>query len=105
MVLVNVQIAARLDLEVESAMAGKQLQHVVEKADAGGNLVASAPVQVQPDADVGFCGLAVDARLGAPSCEPSCLGIGNEVPPGFCPIPCFDQFAPAFPVASSRRRV
>jgi ribosomal protein L12E/L44/L45/RPP1/RPP2 len=62
MMLVNIEIAARRNLEIESAMTGKQLEHVIEEANAGGNLVASAPVQVQPDADVSLCGLAVDFR-------------------------------------------
>ena len=42
-VLVHVEIALRLQLEVEAAVLGEQLQHVVEKADAGGDLVAALP--------------------------------------------------------------
>jgi hypothetical protein len=66
MVLVNLEIAARRNLKIESAMTGEQLEHVIEKVDAGGNLVASAPVQVQADVDVGLGGFAVDACLPRP---------------------------------------
>ena len=46
-VLVHVQVAACRDLQVETAVAGEKLEHVIEEANAGGNLVAPAAVQVQ----------------------------------------------------------
>ena len=36
-VLVHVEIAFGVQLQVEAAMLGEQLQHVVEEADAGGD--------------------------------------------------------------------
>ena len=57
---VDVKVAAGLDLEVEAAMAGEALQHVVEEADAGGDRRAAGPVQVQAHPDLGLLGVAGD---------------------------------------------
>jgi hypothetical protein len=42
-VAVDVQVALGLDLEVDQAVAGDLLEHVVEEADAGGELRAPVP--------------------------------------------------------------
>ena len=42
-VLVHVEIAVRLQREIERAVARHQLQHVIEEADPGGDLIPSAP--------------------------------------------------------------
>src|ERR1700761_4749742 len=47
MMLVHVQIAARRKLQIECAMFRKQLQHVVQEANPGRNLVTSAPFDAQ----------------------------------------------------------
>ncbi len=50
-VLVHVQIAVGVQLQIEAAVLGEQLQHVVEEADAGGDLVAAAAFDLQRAAD------------------------------------------------------
>ena len=56
----GLQVAGRLDLEVEEAVAGYQLQHVVEEAQAGGDGRLARAVEVEFDRDVGLPGLALD---------------------------------------------
>ena len=41
-VLIDVEIAFGVEFEIEAAVLGEQLQHVIEEADAGGDLVAAA---------------------------------------------------------------
>ena len=41
-VLVHVEVARGLERQVEAAVLGEQLQHVIEEADAGRDLVAAA---------------------------------------------------------------
>ena len=41
--LIHVQIAIGAQLQIEAAVFGEQLQHVVEEADAGRDLVPAAP--------------------------------------------------------------
>ena len=47
MVLVHVEIAVGVQLEVEAAVLGEQLQHVVEEADAGRDLVPAAAFDLE----------------------------------------------------------
>ena len=47
-------IAFGLNGQIEEAMLGQQLQHVVEKPDAGVDLALPAAVQRPFDANVGF---------------------------------------------------
>ena len=54
MVLVHVEIAARREFEIEAAVPRDLLEHVIEEADARGDLRLAAPVEIQPQADVGF---------------------------------------------------
>ena len=60
-VLVHLQVAAGGDGQVEGGVFGQQGQHVVEKADAGGDPRLADAVQQQFQFDVGFRRLAVDA--------------------------------------------
>jgi len=65
-VVVHVQIAVARHLQVEAAVLGEEVEHVVEEADAGVVLVGPRPVQRQADGDVGLAGRAADlggARL------------------------------------------
>ena len=55
---VDVQIAPRLDRQVQQTVAGKRLEHVVEEADPGFHLGLAGPVQVHPDVEIGLFGLA-----------------------------------------------
>ena len=61
-VLVHIQIAARSELEIETAVPCEEFQHVVEEADAGRDAVSPAPVEREPDVNVCFGGLAANGR-------------------------------------------
>jgi hypothetical protein len=52
------QIAAGGDVEVEQAMAPEGGQHVVEKADAGGNAGFPGAIEVEAEFYIGFGGFA-----------------------------------------------
>ena len=51
---VDVQVALGADLEVEHGVAGEAFQHVVEKADAGIDVVVAGAVEVERDHDLGL---------------------------------------------------
>ena len=40
-VLIDIEVAGRFQFQIEAAMVREQFQHVIEEADAGGDLVAS----------------------------------------------------------------
>src|SRR4029077_13196325 len=69
---VDVQIAHRMQRNVDQAVLGKLLQHVVEKPDAGRHLGSTAAVEFDPTADLGLLGVAFDRRHppGAPPLVP-----------------------------------
>src|SRR5437899_1481273 len=83
--LVDVQVAARFEFEVERAVPREELQHVVEKAHAGGDGVASAAIQAEPGADV---------RLGRRTAERRSTRLHARcvIPPYSLP-PAVDLFA------------
>ena len=65
-VAVDVQIALALHIQIDQAVARDLVQHVVEKADAGGQLRLARAVKVEADFDLGLGGVARDfggARL------------------------------------------
>lgn len=51
-------VAIAANVEIEKSMLGKQRQHMVEKADAGGNLAYSCSVDVKLERNLGFCSFA-----------------------------------------------
>ena len=55
-VLIDVEVAGGLECQVEAAVLGEELQHVVEEADAGGDLVAALAFDPERAADLGFLG-------------------------------------------------
>ena len=57
------QIAVGLELQIESAMMGKQLQHVVEETYAGGHLIAAASLDGQGQLNLRFLAHAVYGSL------------------------------------------
>src|SRR6266704_1347431 len=61
-VLVHVQVAAGDQFKIESTVAGKKLQHVVEEADARGDTRFAAAVEIQPDANIRLVRLAMNVR-------------------------------------------
>ena len=46
-VVVHLQIAGRFDREIHPAMACQQVEHVIEKADAGADLALPLAVEVE----------------------------------------------------------
>jgi division protein CdvB (Snf7/Vps24/ESCRT-III family) len=58
-----VQVALGLDRQVDHAVARDLVQHVVEEADAGGELGNAAAVEIEDDADLRFQGVARDVGL------------------------------------------
>ena len=62
MVLVDVEIAIAHQLKIESAMPREQLQHVIEEANAGGNLVSAATFDGQCECDARFGRVALESR-------------------------------------------
>jgi hypothetical protein len=59
-VLIDVEIALRRKFEVEGAMLREKLQHVIEEADAGGDLIAAPAFDAQFAADLRFFGIALE---------------------------------------------
>src|SRR5689334_7909036 len=57
--MVDVQVALGLDRYVDARVAGQEIEHVVEEADAGRNLRTALPVEVDFDLHVGFLGFAL----------------------------------------------
>src|SRR5919197_4155596 len=65
-VVVDLQVARRAEGQVEEAVLREQLEHVVQKRDAGLHLVAAAAVEGELETDVGLLGLPRDARAAYP---------------------------------------
>ena len=59
-VVVDMQVALGLDRDVDARMPRQQVEHMVEKADAGRDVGHAGAVEVDGDLDVGFLGLALD---------------------------------------------
>ena len=58
MVIVNVQIALAFNRQIKQSVAREQVEHVIEKADAGVDCARTAAVEIERDGDVGFFGFA-----------------------------------------------
>src|SRR5207249_72165 len=61
-VVVDVCVAAGLDRQVEEAVLGQQIQHVIKERDRRADLPLAGPVQDQPDLDPAFGGVPLDRR-------------------------------------------
>ena len=59
MVLIDMQIAIDLHRHVDQRMPGKLFDHVIQKTDAGGDIVSSRPVEIDLDEDPGFRSVAL----------------------------------------------
>jgi hypothetical protein len=49
---INVQIAFAFNLKVEQTVAGKQLEHVIEKADSGSDLRVASAIEIELNSDI-----------------------------------------------------
>lgn len=55
---VDVQVAGGVDVEVDQAVPGDLIEHVIEERHAGLEAGLAGAVQIQADADLGFGGAA-----------------------------------------------
>src|SRR3954464_11965280 len=62
MVLIDIEVPSRLDAQVEGAVAGDELEHVVEKTDAGRDLVLALALEHDRERDLGLGRAPVDHR-------------------------------------------
>src|SRR5579875_587122 len=60
-VLVDIEIAIGREFQIEAAVLGKELQHVIEKPDAGGYFVAAAAFDAKRAGDPGLGGVAIES--------------------------------------------
>jgi len=60
--LIDMQISLRPQLQVDARVASEEIEHVIQKADAGRNRRRSSPVEVDRNLDIRFVGLALDRR-------------------------------------------
>src|SRR4051812_35808617 len=60
--LIDVEVAAGGDPEIERAMPGDEFQHVVEETDPGPHRVPTAAVEAERQRDLRLGGLAIDYR-------------------------------------------
>ena len=66
----------RLQRDVDQAVLGELLEHVVEKADAGRDLGRAGAVEIDPALDPRLLGVALDRRdphAASPAGEPAPL--------------------------------
>ena len=73
MMLVDMEIARRVDLDIDQRMARELLQHMVEKADAGCDIGKAGAVESDADHDIGFLGFSRNGA-GAHGCLENCDG-------------------------------
>src|ERR1700743_2436253 len=66
--VIDMKVAIRLHRDVDARMPGQQIQHMVEKADPGGNLGYACPIEVDGHLDIGLFGLALDGRGAHETC-------------------------------------
>src|SRR3984893_4119814 len=82
-VLVKVECALRPQFEVESTVAGKQLQHVIKEPDAGRHLVLAPPINVKHRPNRGFLRLSLDrspSHAGVLSPQPISFSVSRSAP-------------------------
>ena len=60
--LIDVEIAGRSNVQIERPVLREQLQHVIEEANAGRDGIASTPFQHKGQPDLGLRCLAINQR-------------------------------------------
>ena len=76
---VALDVAGGVDAEVEEAVAGELLEHVVEHADAGRDLVAAGAVDVEGEGDAGLAGAAFDVGAAVISQLPAPIALRASI--------------------------
>ena len=77
-VIVNMQIAPGAHRHVDERVPGELVEHVIEEADAGGDLGRAGTVEIDLDGDLGFVGLAGHRRLAHVSLPPLAQRLGSD---------------------------
>ena len=62
-VIIDMEIALGLDRDVDERMAGQQVEHMIEEANAGRDVGHAGAVEIDRDLDLGLLGLALDGGL------------------------------------------
>jgi hypothetical protein len=62
-VVIDVQITARPQVEIDQRVAGEQIEHVIEKTDPAVALPTPAAIEQQLQLDIGFAGASLDGGL------------------------------------------
>ena len=63
MMLINIKVAFRFDLQIIRGLTGKSVQHVIKESDAGIILIVTFSVQVKADTDLCLFGGTVNCRF------------------------------------------
>src|SRR5689334_5609398 len=84
MVLVHIQVTRCFELQVKSAMTREQLQHVIKKPDAGGDLIAAPAFNRQRKLNLRLRGFTAErclshrAAFAAGSCASTCFSSASK---------------------------
>src|SRR3954469_4526772 len=97
--LIDVEISSRLQRQVERAMTSEEFQHVVEKANAGRDIVAPASFERQLQADRRFAGVALDYRAAHTTSSSAAMArcVSST-------IPAVMRMQPSHPISAERSR-
>ena len=60
MVVVNMQVASGIDVEIDHPMAGNLIKHMIQKRNAGLAAKTAFAVEIDADVDLGFVGVTAN---------------------------------------------
>ena len=75
---IDVQVALGLERDVDQGVAGQLLQHVIEEADAGRDVIGAGAVEIDGRLDLRLLGGAIDGCLPLHGELLPCLRAGNQ---------------------------
>jgi hypothetical protein len=59
-VIIDVGITHRIDLQVDQAMAADLMEHVIQEGHTGAGVTLATAVEIQADLDIGFASDSMD---------------------------------------------
>jgi hypothetical protein len=59
--LVDIEVSLRVQFQVECPMLGEQFEHVVQEANARGDVIAACAFNPEEAGDLSFFGIALEA--------------------------------------------
>ena len=62
-VIIDVGVPHRIDLQVDQAVTADLMEHVIEEGNTGAGLALAGSIQIQPHLHIGFTGDPVDLSL------------------------------------------